>query len=279
MIYLIVYADVLIFLNFVVDYFLLSLTSKILNIKPKLFRVILGSIAGGLSSLYIFLPKQSTLLEFLFKIAVSMLLVIISFKYESVKHFFRSSVVLFLVTCGYGGVIFAVWLIFKPQGLVINNSQIYFNISPTILVLFSVIGYFAFIIFSKIFAKNSKFSEKCQIEVFAENKKIELTAIIDTGNSIEDPFGKSDIIITNKKQIELLFGILEPKIIEKLKARFRILPCSTVSGYDTLEGFRCDRAKIIQKTNEIIIDKPILAISKVKLDDGYNAIINPNILR
>lgn len=273
---MIVYADVLIFLNLIVDYFLLLLTSKILNCHPKLYRIIISSIIGGISSLYIFLPKQNILIDFSYKIFVSMFLVLICFNFQGIKQFFRNTFVLLLVTCGYCGVIFAFWLCFKPNGLIINNSQIYFNISPVMLVIFSVVGYFIFILLSKLLARNSIFSEKCDIDAFIDNKIINLKAIVDTGNSLEDPFGKSEIIIVDKSKIDELSFNLEDK---KYKLRYRILPCSTVSGYDSLEGLRCDKAIIKIENANIDLENPILAFSKVKLNDGYNAIINPKILR
>ena len=60
--------------------------------------------------------------------------------------------------------------------------------------------------------------------------------------------------------------------------RFRMIPCNTVSGNDLLEGYRCDEASVIGSNKTVILKKPILAVSKTPLDDGYNAIINPEIL-
>ena len=47
---LIVYADVLIFLNIIVDYFLLLATGKILSLRVKTLSVVLAAVLGGLSS-------------------------------------------------------------------------------------------------------------------------------------------------------------------------------------------------------------------------------------
>ena len=46
-----------------------------------------------------------------------------------------------------------------------------------------------------------------------------------------------------------------------------------------LEGFRCDSAVVITENTKTVLNKPILAISKTKLDDSYNAIINPKAIR
>jgi hypothetical protein len=65
----------------------------------------------------------------------------------------------------------------------------------------------------------------------------------------------------------------------ELQRRYRILPCSCVSGYSTLEAYRLDKAIVESGDKKIILEKPLAAISKVALNDGYKAIINPKILR
>lgn len=278
MIDLIVYADVLIFLNLIVDYFLLLATSKIVNRKVRTVRMVLSALAGGISSLYIFLPPQKTILEFAFKVLLSAFLTLLCFGFESIKQFLRTSGIFFGVTCTYAGLMFAFWFVFKPYGMVVNNSVVYFNISPTVLVVCSVVGYVLFMIISRIFRREARLSEHCNITVFAENRNVELNAIVDTGNSIEDAFSDSEIIIADRKQVETLFLSEDCENDKRLQSRYRILPCCTVSGYDMLVGFRCDKAQVVSKERSVVVYKPILAISKTRLTDGYNAIINPKIL-
>ena len=270
---LIVYADVLIFLNLIVNYFLLCATCKILNCNVKTLRIILSALLGGISSLYIFLPKLNIFTETLLKTATCSAMVLICFGFKNVKSFLKATGVLFLVTASYGGIMFALWLMFNPKGMVINNSVVYFNISPLILIICSVTAYLLFNILIPIFAQVSKFARHCSITVFANNKSIRLNAIIDTGNSIEDIFSNSQIIIADKEKVNFLFETLDNN-----NSRYRLLPCSTVSGNDVLEGFRCDSAVILNNNTQTVLQKPILAISKTKLNDGYNAIINPKTL-
>ena len=200
-------------------------------------------------------------------------MVVTCFGFKNIKSFLKSTGVLFLVTASYGGIMFAFWLMFGPKGMVINNSVVYFDISPLVLIICSVIGYILFSILSRIFAQVSKFARHCSITVFANDKSVRLDAIIDTGNSIEDIFSNSQIIIADKEKVNFLFETLDNN-----NSRYRLLPCSTVSGNDVLEGFRCDSAVILNNNTQTVLQKPILAISKTKLNDGYNAIINPKTL-
>lgn len=276
---LIVYADVLIFLNIIVDYFLLLATAKILSLRVKTLRVVLAAVLGGVSSLYIFLPRQSVLLELLYRLAVAFLLSAVCFAGRNFKGYLKTFLVFFLVSGGYAGLMFAFWLVFKPNGMVINNSVVYFNISPMVLIICTVMGYILLSVLWRIFSRSAKLALRCAITVFANGKSVRLTAIADTGNSLEDSFGKSEVIIADSLSVKVLFGNLEVENNMGLKRRYQILPCSTVLGDSFLESFRCDSAIVECEGKKITLAKPLLAISKTAFNDDYNAIINPKILR
>lgn len=269
---MVVYADVLIVLNFIVDYFLIKLTSLITKSTLKVFRLILASLIGALFSLYIFLPPLNWDFEIFLKFAASAVTVVIGFGFGNIKRFLRCVITLFSVTFGFAGAMIGVWYIFKPTGMVINNSVVYFNISPVFLIAFSVVGYFISFFIRKIFEPKSISAKFCEIEIELDNKKAKTTALIDTGNSLSDPFGNSEIIIADKSVLE---EILEE---EERKRRYRAVPCTTVSGTELLEGYRSDRVKITGEEKSVILEKPIIALSATRLCGEHKAIINPKCL-
>ncbi len=271
--------DVLIFLNTLVDYFLLLACAKITGEKTTTVRAVLAAFIGGLSSTYIYLPQQKVIVEFLYKTMVAFLLTLVCYKFSGIKSYLKNVAVFLVVGCAYGGIMFALWWVFKPYGMVINNSVVYFNISPLMLVLFSTVGYIVFTVSFKIFKKSSHTAERCDILVTAVGKEINLRAIADTGNSLEDIFSDSEIIIADKSKVEALFGNIDYMENGKHAHLYRLLPCNTVSGDSSLDGFRCERALLQANDKKILLKKPILAVSKAPLNEDYNAIINPKILR
>jgi stage II sporulation protein GA (sporulation sigma-E factor processing peptidase) len=275
---LIVYADILVFLNTLVDYFLLLAAGHLIGRKPKTIRIVLASVLGGFSSLYIFLPKQALGVELLYKTVSTFLMTVICFKIDNVKQLLKAVVVLCVVSCAYGGVMYLLWSVFKPYGMVINNSVVYLDISPMVLVICSVLGYLIFTIGYRVFSVGSKLAERCSVTIFANDKSVTLNAIADTGNSLKDVFGKSEVIITRRPKLQELFGT-DFELQDNMKSRYRILPCSTVSGFGSLEAYRCDKAVLQTENKQIVLQKPLVAISKTDLNDDYNAIINPEILR
>lgn len=274
---MIVYADILIILNLCVNYFLLLATQKILHLRETVLRLLFSAFLSAVSTLYIFMPQTHFIIEFLYKISICLLTVLCAFGFKNIRYILKNTLVFFTVTCAYAGIMIAVWYLFKPKGMIINNSVIYINISPVVLVAVSVAAYLIFILLYRIFYKSSEFAKKCLITVSAFENTVTLEAIVDTGNSLNDVFGKSEIIITEITVVKKLFGE-DFKESEKIKSRYRIIPCGTVSGSSILDGYRCDNAVINYENKNFSLEKPILAVSKVPLNDGYNAIINPKIL-
>lgn len=265
-----VYADILILVNFVVDYFLILLTQKLLHKKVRLWKLLLGAAAGGFFSLYIFLPQVNFALEIMAHILMCGLMCLVTFGFYGIKDFFRCAASLFAVNFAYSGAMIAVWYFFKPEGMVINNSIIYFDISPLFLIAFSVLGYFVVSVLKGCLEKTFPQNTKCEVTVCCGSKSLNLSGIADTGNSLSDAFGISQIFITETDVVEaLLCG-------EDRQTRYRAIPCATVTGSEILDGYRIENAEIVYNKRKYTFKNPVLAVSRVPLKDS-KVIINPEI--
>lgn len=269
---MVVYVDILILVNFVVDYFLISIACRLLHKKPRLWRMLLSAALGGVFSLYILLPQGKFLLQTAVQVVMCMSLCAVALGIKSVKDFLRNATVLFCVNFAYSGAMIAVWYVFKPHGMIINNSVIYYNISPLFLILFSIVGYFGVSIARKFLKPNFPQNVYCNVLLFCGNNTLSLQGIVDTGNSITDVFGISQILITEEKTATAVLGdqIQNPE-------RFRKIPCNTVTGEKLLNGYRIDRAQITFDTREFDFKNPILAVSQSALNE-CQIIINPESL-
>lgn len=267
---MVVYADILVLVNFVVDYFLLLLSSRFVQKKPRLWRMLTGAAAGGVFSLYIFLPQTNFLLQSLVQILMCIILCLVTFGFGDIKAFFRNTAVLFVVNFAYSGAMIAVWIVFKPYGMVINNSVVYFNVSPIFLILFSVIGYFVVLLLRKLLKKNFSQNTYCDVTVCCSSNSLNLCGIVDTGNSLTDVFGISQILITEQGVVDALMG--EEK---QNPTRFRKIPCGTITSERLLDGYRIDCAEVLYNNHKYTFKNPVLAVSMLRLDD-CKIIINPD---
>ncbi len=272
---MVIYADVLVFVNSIVDYFLLLLTSRLNKVIFKRFRLVLGALSGGLSSLYIFLPVKNVIIDCFFKIVFSVLMVLISFGFKNLKYFCGNVFYLFASSFIYAGVILGIWQIFKSDKIFIKNSTVYYDVSVIFLLISTVLIYVVITVVGSIVKKSAISAEKSNIILRAAKTEISLNAIYDTGNSICDIFGDKETVLTDKKHFEKISENLEKNEMEK---RFRVTPCKTVSGSSVLNGIRCDILIVSKNGREYRFENPILYQSNTDFDGEFNAILNPEIL-
>ncbi len=274
---MIIYLDVLIIVNAIVDYFIILATLKLLKTKVKTFKILISVVIGGLSSIYILADLKNIFLDFLYKFLITVLMVFILFGFKNFKIIAKGTIILFLVSCAYTGAVLAVYLAFKPINLYITNSVVYFNISPLILVISTVFGYFVFMLGCYIFKNKSSNAKTYYITINILEYTVSFVALSDTGNSVTDCFGNNEIIIVNDNVFNKIDKYVRNKSNEYEK-RYRAVPCSTVTGEALLYGYRCDSARIqIDKMIKELIC-PIIIKSNTKLPKDFEAIINPEIV-
>lgn len=266
-----VYVDVLITVNFIVDYFLLKITAVILKLKPPLFRVLIASFFASLTSLYIFLPQMNIFLDILIKIAFSLMISLVAFGFKSWSGYLRRSALFSGVTLCYGGIMTVFWQIFKPANMVINNSVVYFDISPTLLVLSSFGFYIIITIIKTFFGRKSENAENCNVTLTVGENSFKTLGILDTGNSLTDPMGSGVTVLVNENDIKNLL-----KTEEEKRIRFRAMPCKTVTGNALLNGYRTDKmtAEINGKT--YTFNNAVAVFSNTPIAE-HAVILNPNI--
>ena len=275
---MVVYVDVLLVVNLIVDFFLLKITFKLLRVNPKPIRVLISVLLGAISSLYIFFPESTAFIDITVQLIISSLMMLSALGFKTLKYFLRAVGVFFAVTCVYGGIMTALWQVLKPKGMIINNSVVYFNISPLVLIVSTAIGYFLYLFLSKILALPSKTAKRCSLTLYALGKSVGLTGIIDTGNSITDILSNGEIIIVDKAVVMSLLGTEDILSDPVYATRYRTVPCETVMGRSLLDGFRCDMGEIRFEDKVIPLNNPIIAISKTPIKENYSAILNPKIL-
>lgn len=268
---MVIYADILIFVNFAVDYFLLRLTAVLLKLRPSVVRTLLGALFGAFTSLYIFLPQSHPITEISVRIIFCLIITLITFGFKDIRRFIRTSALLFGVTFGFAGAMAALWYAAKPPGMVINNSVVYFNISPMLLIVSSAVFYFSASAVKFFFGKKTARAERCEVSLFIGDTSVDLEGIVDTGNGLSDPFTGSAVILVNKEDIQPLFSSHT-----QMPSRYRALPCGSAAGNALLEGYRTDKAVIRRNGKTAVIKNAVAAISATRID-GHSALLNPDI--
>ena len=102
---MIIYMDLILFLNFVIDLIILMVVGIVLKRKKNLTRIILGAFIGSLSVLFL-LIKLSNLELFIYKILLGFIMTYISFGYQNIKYVIKNFLYLYMVSIILGGFLY-----------------------------------------------------------------------------------------------------------------------------------------------------------------------------
>ena len=281
----IIYVDILVIVNLFVNYFLLLATAKFFCIKWKTSRLILGEILGGIYSLYILAPELPWFISSVIKLFMSVTIIAATFGIKKPTQFFKILIYFYSVNFLFSGIMMAVWCWFKPNGMQINNGVVYFNISPVILIISTIISYIIIEAINKIVNKRRLDHKIINLKIKFRTNQISITAKIDTGNFLKEPFSGLPVIVARKTSVKPLLPVntyeqikdySADKFTDILNLKIRMIPFKTISEESVLPAFKPDCIKI----NESEVQKEVyIALCEDKfMPQNAEALINPEIL-
>lgn len=188
-----IYLDFVFLINFFFDFLLLYGTSKILKKIVSLKRLLLGSFIGTISLLFLFFSLSSLEL-FLFKALISIIIIIVTF---GKKNFFQNITYFYILSIILGGSLYLLDITFtyKNSGMVFIKNGYVLNFILVLIV--SPIIIYMFVKENR--AYKLKITTKYQIEIYLNENKYLLEAILDTGNTLTDPYKHRPIVLIDKK--------------------------------------------------------------------------------
>lgn len=278
---MVVYADILLFLNAVIDYLLLGITAAVMRCDIKLWRQVAAAFFGGLSAMYIFLDDSSFLLDLTVRSVMGFLTVLIAFGYKRRSYFLKAVLIFLFATFTLSGAVALLYSGFKIKGIVLNNTYFYVNTSPILLIVVTVIVYLVLKLFIRL-RKTSDLVQSCQLSVFFEDRQISVPALVDSGNMLTDYLTDSEIFIVDSRAFCALTGyrtVGEACGQEGFQKRYRMIPVSTVNGSSVMEAIRCDRAQIAAGGKIYNYTKPVIAVWANPMNDAFEAIVSAAALR
>ena len=196
-----IYVDLVLLLNFGFDLILLFCVAVVLRRQTTLKRLLTGAIVGSVTVLAMFVEMSSFTL-FLVKIFMSILMVLIVFGYHNIKYFGNNLFYLYTSSVLLGGFLYFLNLQFsyKNAGLVFYFEGLSVNV--IVLIVLSPIIVYVYIK-QGLMLKNN-FSNYYNVDIYFDSGDvIKVTAFMDTGNKLEDPYKRRPIILINKDIIEV----------------------------------------------------------------------------
>lgn len=266
-----IYIDVLIAVNLLINYFLLLAAANFLSLRFRRRRVFLASLLGAFYSLWILMPEINLWAAFAVKLAMAATIVLTAYPLNGFKQFLRELAAFYIVSFSFAGFMLAVWYFIAPQGMVIKNSVVYFNISPLILILLTVVCYLFIRLIHRLTGRQAAAGTFCTVTVDYSGKRASFLGKVDTGNSLTEPFSNYPVLVVYEDFVKNL-------IPEKESGKVRLVPFHTVSGEGLLPAFRPDLLTLVCGKNIYCMHNVYIAASKTKLGE-FDALINPDLLQ
>jgi stage II sporulation protein GA (sporulation sigma-E factor processing peptidase) len=283
------YLDLVIALNAAVNFFLLWLTGLIIHQKTTLKRLAAGSILGAVFILVLLLPSGSSLFTWLGKTLLPPVMILVSFRPRLLSQGVLLLLVFYFCSFAMGGLVLAFSLWGKSP--VDFSRGIYYLPTPSLFYLL-LAGIFLYILirwFRPLLLEKLNFhipSVDLQLEISFCGKSKKLSAFLDTGNMLKEPFSGSPVAVAAYPVVEEL---LPPELCQFLNsnkkmdwnllekaltginnaARFCLVPYRSLQGEGFLLGFKPENVKLWQKGRNLNFkEKIIIGIQQEQFASG-----------
>ncbi|MBQ2758702.1 MAG: sigma-E processing peptidase SpoIIGA [Clostridia bacterium] len=283
----VIYVDVLIFLNTIITFIILLTTVEISGVSPKTFRLLTGSLLGGIFSLIILAPEMNVFFVFATRLAMSVSIVSVTFNIHKVKKFLRCLALFVVISFVFAGIVYFFESFSSSSFLQMNNSMVYFDVSFLSLVIMCGIVFAVIKILNKKLFIKTRTDMIYELEITFNEKTVSTLALYDSGNCVQDVYTGKPVIIVNAEEIRDLF---DEKTFNSLFVDFsdeentpgdiklRFLPVKSISSSTLLPAFTAQKIIISDENIRKEILSPCIAVTVDELgENSYKALINQSI--
>ena len=281
----VIYVDTLFFLNTLVDYLLLLAAARLAGEPLRRWRFALGAALGGLYAVAIFLPCLGFLSHPLCRLASVVLMMLVS--YGGSRRLLRQGVLFVALTFACGGGVVAIGLM-GGTGLSLGKGVFYSALDLKVVLLSAAVCYGVLtLVFQRLARHSATSGELVNIKLYLGENTADLTALVDTGNTLTDPVSGQPVVVAEGERLGQLFpqgkrpslvdlrnptGALTRLGTGEWKSRFRLLPYRSVGvDHGLLLAVRVDRMELDGQR----IGPMLVALSPTSVSDGggYQALI------
>lgn len=232
-----IYIDIVFILNFLIDFNILYIENKILRNNSNVKKILISSLIGEISLLY-FAININSLLLYLFKLIISIIMILVSFGYKDIKYFINNIIYFYLISFVLGGVLY----LFELEK---NYNYYYLLLIPLILNIYKKLTY----------NLKNYYSLKRSVNIYLNNGSIlNLIGYIDSANKLIEPYNNNKVIIINKV----------------LNENYFLVPYETINSSSIMKCFKPKRVFIegLGSRNDVVV-----GVINKKFS-GYDCLLN-----
>lgn len=270
------YADVIFFNNFTMDLLLLVILRRIMKLEKRRGGILLASVLGaGYALAVTIFPIPGVFLQAVVTYTfASAAMIWTAFPVKSWRELLKAVSGLYLTTVIMAGLM----NLFKMEGGIswYVSHMIFrsgWNDIPFFVYIPLAAGCFflACFLWETVKTAESENGHLYSVEVFYEGRSKCMTAFLDTGNRLTEPYSHRPVSIVSADSCTELFQTLTSVIY---------IPYRSVGREEgVLPAVKADRMEIEKEGRTVTVEQPVIAISRERLspDDVYQMLLNEKI--
>ena len=282
----VIYLDVLVSLNWLVDGLLLSATARLLRQPYRRWRLITAALLGGVCACVILLPELPFFAQLGVRAVTASLMVLTAFSWNGAGALLKRVVTLFAVSAVFAGVASAVWYFAAPPGFTVWNGVVYYEVSPLWLTGLSLCSYGVIWMIDRWLSVRRTGSMRYEVTVGFDGGDTTLAALLDTGHHLSETFSGMPVILVQRAAVERFLPPLTADCLQNpwqdtataIRDRLRLIPCETVAGRSLLPAFCPKRVTLTdERGNTRDVSGCFLALTDRLGRGDYQALIGPDL--
>ena len=264
---MIVYVDVLLAVNFAVNFVLLRITALFCRKRPSALRLGVGAAIGAAGALVLFLPPMTLIFQAIYRVALTLAICAAVFCPCKAPGYIKAVISLTLSSMLLTGALTLWQITFSPRGFVQKGGAVYFDIGAFALLFCCGAGYLAASVFSWAMAGVPR-RQFCTVSIMNNGGCVTFSALIDTGNSLTEPFSKKPVIVCERKALR---GVIP----DMQSVGIRLIPYKTVGKSGILPAFLPEKVILQRESGEVSEINCYIAVSEHDFGGDWSGVCNP----
>ncbi|MEW6772214.1 MAG: sigma-E processing peptidase SpoIIGA [Bacillota bacterium] len=292
-----VYVDEILVSNLLMNYAILHLTTRLAGTPYSFFRLLTAALAGSLYVFTAFLPGSGYYHHFAGKLVLSLAVVLIAFGRLPWRRFLSVWALFYGVSFALGGVVLGVISLLGGTGLAGGREIIYRNFWVGVLaalVLVAVAGKKGRLLRRRV----SEGFFRVPVTIGIGPRRIELEALLDTGNQLNDPVTWDPVVIVEADAVREHLPLPVRKALDQngepdftalaadiedpqWQTRLRLIPYRSLGKTGgLLLGFKPDVVEVVYGGRTVKTSRVVVGIYRNRLspEGKYSALLNPRLI-
>ncbi len=237
---MVIYADILLALNWWLDFLLLLGVRRMLGLTARPWRVAVGALVGALSAGVLFLPPLPWWLSLLVKLVAAAGMVMVAFGRSGWRDFLRQVLLLFGLSAGMAGLCGALYFFVTPSDLYVFNGVVYYAVPPLLLVGLTVICYGLLSLIGYVSRRRAPAGRCFHLHITYGHRTRAVPCLYDSGNHLTEPFSGRPVVVLERGEATWLLpvpGSAEDIPTSPGEAGWRVVPFDSLGGRGLLPAF------------------------------------------